>query len=39
MFNSLRSSTTGAIVYNDYHNNFVIIPGREAALKDFVSQT
>ena len=37
--NSLRSSATGAIVYNDYHDNFVIIPGSEAALKDFVSQT
>lgn len=39
MSNSTRSNATGAIVYNDYNDNFVVIPGREAALKDFVSQT
>lgn len=39
MSNSSRSSTTGAIVYDDYRDNFVVYPGREAALKDFVSQS
>lgn len=39
MSNSSRSSATGAIVYDDYRDNFVVIPGSEAALKDFVSQS
>jgi hypothetical protein len=34
-----RSSATGAIVYDDYRSNFVVLPGREEALHDFVSQT
>jgi hypothetical protein len=37
--NSSRSSATGAIVYDDYRDNFVVVPGREAALKAFVSQS
>lgn len=36
---SSRSSTSGAIVYSDYRTNFVVWPGREAALHDFVNQT
>lgn len=39
MSNSSRSSATGAIVYDNYRDNFVIVPGSEAALKDFVSQS
>lgn len=34
-----RSSATGAVVYNDYRDNFAIWPGREAALHEFVNQT
>ena len=37
--NSSRSSATGAVVYDNYRDNFVVVPGREAALKAFVSQT
>jgi hypothetical protein len=37
--NSSKSSATGAIVYDDYRDNFVVVPGREAALKAFVSQS
>ena len=37
--NSTRSSATGAIVYDDYRDNFVVVPGREAALKAFVNQS
>jgi hypothetical protein len=36
---SLRSGTSGARVYEDYRHNFVICPGREAAVDDFVNQT
>src|SRR4051794_20049760 len=36
---SPRISSTGAVVYDDYRHNFVILPGREAALNDFVGQT
>jgi len=36
---SSRSSATGAIVYDDYEDNFVVVPGREAALKAFVNQS
>jgi hypothetical protein len=32
-------SSTGAAVYKDYRDNFVIWPGREAALAKFVNQT
>ena len=34
-----RSSASGAAVYDDYRDNFVIWPGREAALDKFVNQT
>ncbi len=34
-----RSPTSGALVYRDYRDNFVIWPGREAALDEFVKQT
>lgn len=34
-----RSSTSGATVYPDYRANFVVWPGREPALHDFVNQT
>ncbi len=34
-----RSSTSGAIVYSDYRDNFVVWPGRGSALHDFVNQT
>jgi hypothetical protein len=37
--NSSRSIATGAIVFGDYRDNFVVVPGSEAALKDFVSQS
>lgn len=33
-----RSSTSGAVVYRNYRDNFVIWPGREAALDEFVKQ-
>lgn len=36
---SSRSSATGAIVYDDYRDNFIVVPGREAALKAFVTQS
>lgn len=36
---SLRSRTSGALVYHDYRDNFVIWPGREAALDEFVKQS
>jgi hypothetical protein len=36
---SSRSSATGAIVYEDYRENFVVFPGSEEALKAFVSQS
>ena len=35
----LRSRTSGALVYKDYRDNFVIWPGREADVEQFVSQT
>jgi hypothetical protein len=34
-----RSPTSGAAVYRDYRDNFVIWPGREDALAKFVNQT
>lgn len=34
-----KSSASGAIVYTDYRENFVIWPGRETALHEFVNQT
>jgi hypothetical protein len=37
--NSSKSRATGAIVYDDYRDNFVVVPGSEAALKAFVSQS
>jgi len=37
--NSSRSGSTGAIVYDDYRDNFVVSPGREEALKTFVNQS
>lgn len=36
---ALRSGTSGARVYEDYRHNFVICPGREAAVDEFVNQT
>lgn len=39
MRGSSRSSATGAIVYDDYHDNFVVVPGRESLLKKFVAQS
>src|SRR5438105_9173810 len=36
---SLRSRTSGALVYGDYRDNFVIWPGREAEVAQFVNQT
>jgi hypothetical protein len=36
---SARSSTSGAALYKDYKDNVAVCPGREAALKAFVSQT
>ncbi|MGH7944881.1 MAG: hypothetical protein ACREF9_07720 [Opitutaceae bacterium] len=36
---ALRSGTSGARVYEDYRHNFVIWPGREAAVDQFVNQT
>lgn len=32
-------STSGAVVYKNYRDNFAIFPGREAALEAFVKQT
>jgi len=37
--NLLRSRTSGALVYKDYKDNFVICPGREADVEQFVNQT
>jgi hypothetical protein len=34
-----RSGSSGAVVYKDYQANFVIWPGRESALDEFVNQT
>ena len=34
-----RSSASGAAVYQDYRDNFSIMPAREAALNEFVNQT
>jgi hypothetical protein len=34
-----RSRTSGALVYGDYRDNFVIWPGREVAVDQFVNQT
>lgn len=34
-----RSVTSGALIYEDYRQNFVIWPGREAAVDEFVNQT
>jgi hypothetical protein len=34
-----RSGSSGAAVYKDYQDNFVIWPGREGALDEFVNQT
>ncbi len=31
-------STSGAVVYRDYRDNFAIMPGREIALDEFVNQ-
>jgi hypothetical protein len=39
MTSSSRSSATGAIVYENYRDNFVVLPGSEAALEDFVNQS
>jgi hypothetical protein len=36
---SRRSPTSGALVYEDYRENFVIWPGRDAALDAFVRQS
>ncbi len=36
---SVRSRTSGAVVYRDYRDNFVIWPGREAEVEQFVNQT
>ncbi|MCI0406133.1 MAG: hypothetical protein L0Z48_00675 [candidate division Zixibacteria bacterium] len=36
---ALRSRTSGALVYKDYRDNFVIWPGREADIEQFVNQT
>jgi hypothetical protein len=36
---SLRSRNTGALVYHDYKDNFVIWPGTEAEVEHFVNQT
>jgi len=36
---SRRSRTSGALVYRDYRDNFVIWPGRESALDEFVKQS
>ena len=35
---SNKRSSTGAIVYSDYRENFVVWPGRETALHAFVHQ-
>jgi hypothetical protein len=35
----LRSRTSGALVYKNYRDNFVICPGREADVEQFVNQT
>src|SRR5262245_66624239 len=35
---SNKRSSTGAIVYPDYRDNFVVWPGRETALHSFVHQ-
>lgn len=35
----LRSRTSGALVYRDYRDNFVIWPGTEADVERFVNQT
>lgn len=37
--NSKRWTSSGATVYANYVENFVVWPGRETALHDFVSQT
>lgn len=34
-----RSRTSGAVVYEDYRDNFVIWPGRTPVLETFVNQT
>ncbi|MDQ3080689.1 MAG: hypothetical protein M3R07_00555 [Gemmatimonadota bacterium] len=39
MSSPYRSSATGAVVHQDYRDNFVVWPGREAALHQFVNQT
>ncbi len=36
---STKAKTSGATVYEDYLENFVVWPGRESALRDFVNQT
>jgi hypothetical protein len=36
---STATRSSGAIVYSDYRVNFVVWPGRESALHDFVNQT
>ena len=36
---SSRSRTSGALVYRDYRDNFVIWPGRDAGVEQFVNQT
>jgi len=38
MSSNKRSSSTGAIVFSDYRDNFVVWPGREPALETFVNQ-
>jgi hypothetical protein len=37
MSSPYRSSSTGAVVYQNYRDNFVLWPGREAALYQFVN--
>lgn len=39
MPSSSRSSSIGAIIYDDYRDNFVVLPGSEAALRVFVNQS
>ena len=34
-----RSAASGAAIYKDYRDNFAVMPGREAALHNFVNQT
>lgn len=36
---SSRSRATGAVVCDDYRDNFVVLPGRESVLEKFVTQS